>query len=145
VAAGPSAPQNPSLASFALSNLSIDTSESRTWHNLTFVARYGEDARITLDVTNVGEQGGVYTAVLLIDGQEIGSKELSLTAGETRQIAFDVTGVASGEYTVQIGELWGDFTSRLWINWWLIAGFSALLVLLGWGSFYLVRRYRRGY
>ena len=42
--------QPPAAASFVLSNLSITTSESKTWKGLTFVARYGEDAEITLDV-----------------------------------------------------------------------------------------------
>ena len=145
MAAGPSAPQSRGLASFVLSNLSITTSEARTWNNLTFFTRYSEDAQITLDVTNVGEQDGVYTAVLLINNAEVDSQEFNLAAGKTLPIVFDVNGIESGEYTVQIGELQGEFTSRIWINWWFFIGFAALLILIIWLSIYLARRLIRGY
>jgi hypothetical protein len=127
-----------------LENLAITTSESRYGETLTFVTRYGKDAAITLDVTNRGGTSGVYQAILRFNGKEKDSTEFSLGVGETRHVTFNTTGNEPGKYIVQVGELYGEFKSELWINWWLITGFAALFILLGWLAFFLVRRRIRG-
>jgi len=135
----------PAAASFVLSNLSITTSESKTWKGLTFVARYGEDAEITLDATNIGGQTGTYQVFLLLNGARVDTLTLNLAPGETQHVVFNVTGNEPGIYTVQVGELSGEFESSSWINWWLMAGFTAAFILLVWLSFFLIRKRVRGY
>ncbi len=136
--------QPPTAASFALSNLSIIPSEAKTWKGLTFVSRYGEDAEITLDVTNTGGQSGTYQVFLLLNGERVDSTTVTVATGETQNVVFNVTGNEPGIYTVQIGELTGEFESSFWINWWLIAGFAVALILLIWLGFYLIRKQVRG-
>ncbi|MGD9118971.1 MAG: choice-of-anchor D domain-containing protein [Dehalococcoidia bacterium] len=133
----------PSPALFTLDNLVITTSESRYGETLTFLARYGEDATITVNVSNIGDTGGVYQAVLRFNGEEKDSTEFSLGAGETLHITFNTTGNEPGKYIVQVGELHGEFKSELWINWWLITGFTLLIILLGWLVVFLIRRRTR--
>ena len=131
--------QPPAAASFVLSNLSITTSESKTWKGLTFVARYGEDAEITLDATNIGGQTGTYQVFLLLNGTRVDTLTLNLAPGETKHIVFNVTGNEPDIYAVQVGELTGEFESSFWINWWLMAGFTAAFIILVLLLFYLIR------
>ena len=138
-------PQPPAAASFVLSNLSITASESKTWKGLTFISRYGEDAEIGLDVTNNGGQTGAYQVFLLLNGARVDTVTVNLTPGETQQVLFNVTGNEPGIYTVEVGELTGEFESRSWINWWLMSGFAAALIVIGWLAFFLIRRQVRGY
>ena len=125
-------------ASFVLSNLSIATSESKTWQGFTYVTRTGEDAHITVDVTNNGEQGGTYQAVLMLNGEPVDSTQFDIGAGETKSISFDVNGNEPGAYTVQIGDQYGEFTSNIQVNWWLIAGSGLFVVVLLGGLLYFV-------
>lgn len=131
--------QPPAAASFVLSNLSIVTSEVKTWGNLTFVTRYGEDAEITLDVTNSGGQTGTYQVFLLLNGARVDTATVELGSGETKHVVFNVTDNEPGIYTVQVGELTGEFESGSWINWWLMVGFFAALILLVWLAIFLIR------
>jgi len=126
-------------ASFILSNLSIVTSESKTWYGFTFVARYGEDATVTVDITNTGGEGGDYQATLLLNGSPVETVQFSIGTGETKHIFFDVNGNEPGDYTVQIGDLTAEFSSWVWINWWLISGMVLVVILLGWGVFFIIR------
>jgi uncharacterized repeat protein (TIGR01451 family) len=138
--------QQTAPAAFVLDNLSITTSASKTWKNLVFVARYGEDAAIIFDVTNSGGQAGTHQVFLLLNGARIDSVTLDLEPGEMQHIVFKVVGNEPGTYTVQVGELTGEFESSFWINWWLIAGFTAAFILLVWLAIYLIRsRMRRAF
>jgi hypothetical protein len=136
---GPGTQPPAAAASFVLSNLSITPSESKTWQGLTFTARYGEDAEITLDVTNSGGQTGAYQVFLLLNGARVDTTTVNITTGETQHVVFNVTGNEPGIYTVQVGELTGEFESSFWINWWLMAGFSVAFILLVLLAFYLIR------
>jgi hypothetical protein len=132
-------PQTPATASFVLSHLNITTLESKTWNNLSFIVRYGEDAEIDLDVTNTGSQTGAYQVFLLLNGERVDTKTVDLNAGETQHVVFNVTGNEPGIYTVRVGELSGEFESRIWINWWLMIGFTAAFIVLILLAIYLVR------
>ena len=112
---------------------------------MTFVARYGEDAEITLDATNIGGQTGTYQVFLLLNGARVDTATVNVAPGETQHVVFNVTGNEPGIYTVQVGELSGDFESSSWINWWLMAGFAVALILLAWLAFFLIRKRVRGY
>ncbi|HEY92606.1 MAG TPA: hypothetical protein G4O17_02530, partial [Dehalococcoidia bacterium] len=129
-------PPPPTPATFALSNLNIEPSQS-----VTFIARrIGEEVTITADVTNSGELEGNYTVVLTINGETQATQEISLGVGESEQVVFTVSGNQPGHYLVVIGSLSGEFVSSSWINWWVIIGIIAAVILLGWLIWHYTRR-----
>jgi hypothetical protein len=142
----PSEPTNPAV--FSLSNLNIVPSQSKTWPVVTFVTRSGEEVTITADITNSGGQEGTYTATLEINREVRGTREIVLGPGQSEQVVFTVSDNEPGQYTVVLGSLSGEFTTSRWINWWLIGGIiAALIILLGWLGWYrrgtLYRRWKR--
>ena len=131
---------SPAPAAFGLGNLSISPSTSKVWEPVTFITRTGEEVTISVDVNNNGGQDGTYTATLMINGVAVDEKEVGLSPGETQKVVFMVTENEPGVYTVEIGDLSGEFESLLWLNWWLIGGLSAAFILLGWLAWYYGRR-----
>ena len=55
------------------------------------------------DVKNIGNEAGTATASLIVNGKEVESKQVSLTAGQTRSVEFQYDFPAGGTYSVQIG------------------------------------------
>ena len=129
-------PPPPTPATFELSNLHIEPSQAVTF----IVRRMGEEVTITADVTNSGELEGNYTVVLTLNGETQATQEIALGAGESEQVVFTVSGNQSGHYLVVLGSLSGEFVSSLWINWWVIVGIVAALILLGWLIWHYTRR-----
>jgi hypothetical protein len=81
----------------------------------------GETVTITADVTNIGEVEGTYTMVLAIGEQEFEERDVSVGAGATETVFFEVTSPeASGDYKLSVGEAiktltvvdWTDCTLR---------------------------------
>jgi hypothetical protein len=140
---GPQPEPAPEPTLFSLSNLAILLSESRYFENFTYIARTGEQAIVSAEVSNNGGQSGTYTAVLMLNGTEWERKEISLGPGQTERVSFIVMDNAPGTYTVVIGNLAGEFSSRLWINWWLFTGTVAILVLVAWLTWYIIKRSKK--
>jgi hypothetical protein len=135
---GPSIGQ--SVAEFLLSDLVVTPSVSKIWEFLKFVVTTGEEAAITVEVTNIGDESGSYTAFLKLDGIIIATQKISLDPGQTETISFDVGPNEPGIYQVEIGGLTGEFESSVWINWGLIFGLPAGLILLILILWYLRKR-----
>jgi hypothetical protein len=136
-------PELPEPASFDLSNLTITLSQYRVLETLTYYIRTGAEATITADITNNGGQTGNYRAILIINGVERRDMTVTLGPGQTQTVVFDIAAPVTGTYTVAIGYLTGEFVSELWVNWWLIAGSGALVILLGWLIWYIIQRRKR--
>jgi hypothetical protein len=98
---------------------------------------------VTVFVTNFGGQEGTYVASLKQDGVVVATQEVYLSPEQSQKITFDITGNEPGDYVVEIGGLSGEFTSVLWINWWLIGGLSAAFILLIWAGWYYGYHRRR--
>ncbi len=130
-------------ASFVLSHLSITASETRYFEHWTYVVNTGEEAVITVDVTNDGGETGVYTVTLLINTVPREQKEITLGPGQTETVSFTVTSDETGRYDVAIGEMTGSFFHEIWVNWWLIAGTTGALILLAWLVWYIINRRRK--
>jgi uncharacterized repeat protein (TIGR01451 family) len=133
-------PELPEPASFGLSNLTITLSEYRVFEQLTYYLRTGAEATITAEITNSGGQTGNYRAVLILNGLEQQGITVTLEPGQTQTVVFDIVAPQTGTYTVAIGELTGEFVSELWVNWWLIAGSGAAVILLAWLIWYIIQR-----
>ncbi|MBA7599950.1 hypothetical protein ES703_06996 [subsurface metagenome] len=104
-------PPEPPLkpAEFAVSDLSIKPEEAELFEGIdvwTF--------KITVNVTNIGEQEGSHTVDLKVDdsiNEFIASETVTLEGGEKALVIFDVTrGV--GSYTVEVDGLTGSFTVK---------------------------------
>jgi len=100
-AGGPSyVPENAPTSSFAVTNLEIYPA------NIT-VGKYVE---ITLDVASVAGVGGTYRLALRVDGAVEEEKDVALTAGEKKSIAFMVTRSDAGKYNVSADGMSGTFS-----------------------------------
>ena len=101
-------PPEPPLkpAELVLSDLSITPETAELWGDIdvwTF--------KITVNVTNVGEQDGMDKINLRVDGSIVDWRTVKLKAGEQVTITYDVTrGV--GSYTVEVDGLTGNFTVK---------------------------------
>ena len=98
----PSSPvPSPPLASaeFELSELAINPAQ----------VEVGEAVTISAIVKNVGGLEGSYTLNLEINGEIEQSQEITLAAGESRQVAFAVIKDDPGTYTIAVDGLSGEF------------------------------------
>jgi hypothetical protein len=127
-------------ANIELSNLSIRPSLSTVWEWLTFMVRSGQDVTVTVDATNHGGQAGSLNAALKLNDVIQETKDVNLGAGQSQNLVFTLTQIEPGTYVVEIGDLSGEFTSLLWTNWWLVAGFTGLLILLIWAAWHFGRK-----
>ncbi len=86
----------PTPASFSISSLDISPS-----------GLMPEDPfSVTCTVRNSGKMEGIYTAVLNIDGQELGKKDISIGSGGTGSATFSaVAPKTGGNYKLSIGEI----------------------------------------
>jgi archaellum component FlaF (FlaF/FlaG flagellin family) len=133
-------PKPTAPAEFTLSNLSIATTVSRIFKNFAYIVRTGEEAVITIDVTNQGGQSGSYAISLIINGAERERTEITLEPGQTQTVSFTATNNEPGNYSVAIGDLTGNYLSKIWINWWLIGSSAGVLILIAWGVWYYFKK-----
>ncbi len=138
----PPPPPVPAPAHFVASGLNIAPSVREIWQPVTFVTLTGENVTITVNVANDGGQEGSYLVELKINGETIDKKEVTLGAGQSEQVSFTLSGMEPGQYEVAVSGLSGEFTVLRTINWWLIGGIVAALILLGWLVWYRKRRIR---
>jgi hypothetical protein len=127
-------------ASFRMVNMVITTSEKKYWPVLPLVIIRGKQASISFDVNNYGGQQGVYDLTIMVDGQIVDQKSLTIDPSQTEQVSFVLTDNEYGRHTIQIGELTGEFVVSWWINWWLILIIVSVLVILGWFIFRHISR-----
>jgi uncharacterized protein (DUF2141 family) len=128
------------VADYMVNNLVITTSVSEIWEFLKFVVTTGEEATIAVEVTNIGGKSGTYTAFLKLDGTIVATQKVNLEIGQTETITFSIGPNEPGIYQVEIGGLTGEFESSVWINWGLILGLPAGLILLAIILWYLIKR-----
>ncbi|TFH34769.1 MAG: hypothetical protein E4G93_04790, partial [Dehalococcoidia bacterium] len=137
----PAAPSGARPATFAGTDLQIEPAIEKMWSPLTFVTRTGNTVTISAMIENLGDEEGTYTAELSLDGKVIGTQDVSLAGGEQKQVRFVVSGIATGEYSIQVAGLSGTFASSREVTWWLIAVVSVLpAAIAGW---LILRQYRK--
>jgi hypothetical protein len=102
--------------------------------------------------------------VLKVNDAVLGSKEITLAGGTCQECAFTATGDSAGVYRVAVSGLSGEFTVRAAptttptvtpsapetpapaaqtpLNWWLIGGIIAAVIVLGGIAVRFARRWR---
>jgi len=87
-------------ASFELDKLIIEPT----------TAMEGESITISVECSNVGGVSGPYEVILNVDGEEEDTSTVTLDAGESTTVSFDVSSTQPGTYSVEIGDLTGSYT-----------------------------------
>ena len=125
--------EKPAPAAFSVTNLSIQPTQVQPKGVVT----------ITVLVSNTGGTEGSYTVVLNINDIKEAEKSVALGAGKSEEASFSVTRKEPGTYGVTVDTLSGQFTVvPLPINWPLIGGIIAAVVVVGLVVSFLVRRRR---
>ncbi len=68
-------------------------------------ASVGETVTVSTNVKNTGGIAGTYKAILIIDGKLAEQKDVSIGAGQTQPVSFQVTESAPGDYKLEINDL----------------------------------------
>jgi len=135
------APPPPAPAAFTLSLLSISPTE----------VNIGETVTITTSVANTGDTEGTYTITLKINEVKEADKSVTIAAGSSQNVTFVVSRNVAGSYSVDVNGISGSFTVKevpeapaappaKAINWPVIGGIIAAVVVVGLVIFFLVRR-----
>ncbi len=90
----------PPPAAFTVSSLSISPA----------TVNIGETVAISLVVTNTGGKSGSYIVTLDINGVKEADKTVTVDAGDSQEVSFNVTKEDAGIYSVAVAELTGSFT-----------------------------------
>ncbi len=65
----------------------------------------GEEATVTFNVTNVGDETGNYTWILIVNGDEVESGNVTLTGEESKNITRTLSYYEAGAYLIEMGGL----------------------------------------
>ena len=139
-------------AVFSASDLSISPSE----------VNIGETVTISVLVANTGNAAGDYEVTLKINDVAEAEKDVTVAAGASEKVTFTRAKDEAGSYSVVVDELSGSFTVAVapppevappsevappeveaLINWPLIGGIIAAVIVVGSVTFILVRRRAR--
>lgn len=72
----------------------------------------GEAATIKAQVKNSGGSEGVYTVILTVDGVKVEEKDITVAAGATVAVTFQLVKEISGTYKIAIGDLSSSLTVK---------------------------------
>lgn len=94
---------------------------------------------ISVNLANTGEKNGDYSLLLIVDGAIKSSKQVTVAAGKTQTVNFNIVGDTIGKHRIEIADLVGEFEVISApvphkIRWWLIASIIGIIIVLGiWG------------
>ncbi|MEM4619284.1 MAG: CARDB domain-containing protein [Desulfurococcaceae archaeon] len=127
-------------AEFRITSLSISPSEVKP----------GEVVKITINITNVGEETGSYTVKLKVDGAIVDSKTITLSGGESKIVIFEVTRNVVGTYEIEVNGQRGTFTVKEAVTpltpiktWLPYIGFVIVIILILALATFLVKKGRK--
>ncbi len=89
----------PAPAKFTASNLTINPQEPQP----------GQQIKINIDITNIGEKNGDYTVELVVDGVTKATRRLTLSGGETQTIEFTLIEDKPGIHSLEVAGLSAEF------------------------------------
>ncbi|MDD1748061.1 MAG: hypothetical protein LUQ16_09895 [Methanomassiliicoccales archaeon] len=129
-------------AYFLPSGLNIDSSKQDWWNPIIFVSRVGDEIKVTVMVTNVGQVPGEENITLTINGQNTLVEQVALGPMESKEVTFDVTGLEEGEHEIEVSGLTGNVLVGTQVNWWLIMAVCCLPFAVVVAYFYSSRRWK---
>jgi hypothetical protein len=104
------------------------------------VTKTGENVAISASVANDGGQEGTYTVELKLDGETVDTEIVTLSARQSQQVSFTVSGLDYGQHEVEVDGLSDEFTTSRTITWWLIIVIIVAIGLIIWGVLWFRRR-----
>ncbi len=115
-----------SPARFAARDLSITPAE----------VDIGKPVTISVLITNSGDLTDTYTVTLKINDVVEATKQVTVAGHSSQTATFSPTKNAAGDYAADVNGLSGTFTvkapvTRKPINWWLIGGSIAGVIVIG--------------
>jgi hypothetical protein len=116
-----------------------------TTRNLTIrptEAQIGENVAISVVVNNTGSAEGTHRLVLKINGIVETTRNITLAAGDSKNVTFIVTRGTSNAYLVEVDGLTGEFTVEAVLTLppiWIIGVVSAAIIL-ALMTLYLIKR-----
>jgi len=131
-------PVVPAPAAFTTSGLTVSPAE----------VDIGQRVTIRALATNTGDLAGSYKVTLKLNGKLVATEEVTLAGGDSKTVTFVTTQDTAGTYTVNINGLSGTFTVKqpvvppqpTKINWWLIGGIIAFVIVIGVSIWLILRR-----
>jgi len=114
-------------ANFVASNLSVTPTE----------VDIGQQVTISVVITNIGDLTGSYEVALKIDDVVVATEDVTLAGGASQTVVFSTAREVAGTYTVTIDSLSETFEVKALpppvkpINWWLIGGIIAGVIIIG--------------
>jgi hypothetical protein len=84
---------------FAVAPLQIDPSP----------AKLGDVVVLTTSVKNTGDIGGTFAGSLLVDGEELMAQPVEIAPGQTKDVTYDLTADAQGQYQLELGDAASEF------------------------------------
>ena len=127
----------PAPAVFSVSNLTVQPAEVEP----------NETVTIRLSVANTGGTEGSYSVILKINGVKEEEKSVTVAAGSSEDVSFSVIREEAASYSVVVDGLSGSFTiaapaplEKPPINWPVLGGIIAGVVVVGLLLFLLIRR-----
>ncbi len=115
----------------------------------------GESASFSVIVANTGGESGSYEVTLKINGVVEEAKEITVTAGASKEVTFTTSKGEAGSYSVEVNGLSGSFTVKekpaplplppppeKLINWRVLGAIIVGVVVVGLLIFFLLRRRR---
>ncbi|MBI2288116.1 MAG: hypothetical protein HYU83_03940 [Chloroflexi bacterium] len=97
----------------------------------------GESVTISVQVANTGDLSGSYKVTLKVNNVTEADKDITVVGGTTQTVIFTTAKDTDGTYTVNVNGLLGTFTVKTPvvpptpINWWLIGGIIAGVIIIG--------------
>jgi len=125
----------PPGAAFEISSLNISPTE----------VEIGETVNVAVLVANTGGQSGSYRVVLKIADVAEAERQVFMNAGASQQVNFATSQDTPGLYLVDVNGLTGSFevieplAPEEPVNWWLIGGIIAAVVIIVFVTFILRR------
>ncbi|GAI28495.1 unnamed protein product, partial [marine sediment metagenome] len=136
-------------AAFTVSKLTISPAE----------VDIGQGVTISAIVTNTGGEAGTYEVALKIDGVVEATEEVTVSAGASKKVTFTASRDTAASYSVDVSGLSGLFTVKAappatpvpappltppgaepTVNWPLVGGIIAGVVIVGLGVFFWIRK-----
>ncbi|MEM4312349.1 MAG: PGF-pre-PGF domain-containing protein [Nitrososphaerales archaeon] len=102
----------PKLSTFALTGSETFFPLAFKYFDLTITPKeipFGDKGRVTVNVTNIAKEPVTQVVDLYLDNVVFDSTILSLRAGESKVISFDISSDIIGEHTVRVGYLEESF------------------------------------